>query len=215
MRAFISKKEFQALLHDGMVVMVGGFLGNGSPERLIDAMLETNVKDLTIICNDGGWENKGCGKLIVSGRVKTLIASHIGTNPTAGKLMQEGLMTVRLVPQGTLVEQIRAAGAGLGGILTPTGLNTIVQNGKQIIEVKGIPYLLEEPLHANLALIGGCIADQFGNLRYIESMRNFNPIMATAADIVMADPREIVEMLDPEVIITPNPLVDYVAKEGF
>jgi acetate CoA/acetoacetate CoA-transferase alpha subunit len=114
-----------------------------------------------------------------------------------------------------LVEQIRAGGAGLGGILTPTGLNTIVQDGKQIIEVKGIRYLLEEPLHADLALLGGCIADSFGNLRYIESMRNFNPIMATAADIVIADPREIVGMLDPEVIITPYTLVDFVAKEGF
>ncbi|MFA5037129.1 MAG: 3-oxoacid CoA-transferase subunit A [Candidatus Izemoplasmatales bacterium] len=212
MKAFIKKAEFKQFLKDGITIMIGGFLSNGAPERLIDAILETDVKDLTIICNDGGFETSGSGKLIVAGRVKHLIASHIGTNPTVGTLMQEGKMKVTLVPQGTLVEQIRADGAGLGGVLTPTGLSTMVETGKQIIEVKGIRYLLEEPLHADMALIGGAVADQYGNLRYIKSMRNFNPIMATAADIVIADPREIVDTIDPEQVITSYPLIDYILE---
>lgn len=212
MKAFINKTEFKQMLHNGMTIMIGGFLSNGAPERLIDLILDTDTQDLTVICNDGGFETSGSGKLIVAGRVKHLIASHIGTNPMVGTLMQEGKMKVTLVPQGTLVEQIRASGAGLGGVLTPTGLNTMVETGKQIIEIKGSRYLLEEPLHADLALIGGAIADHYGNLRYIKSMRNFNPIMATAADIVVADPREIVDTIDPEQVITPFPLIDYILE---
>lgn len=210
MKGIITKSAFQALLFDGMVLMVGGFLSNGSPETLIDWVKDSQVKDLTIICNDGGYPDKGVGKLISSGQVKKLIASHIGTNPLVGERMQKGEMEVTLVPQGTLVEQIRAGGAGLGGILTQTGLNTVVEKGKQIIRVKGIDYLLEEPLKADLSLLGGCIADKSGNLRYIETMRNFNPVMALSGNTVVAEARTIVEVLDPECIITPHPLVDYV-----
>jgi len=213
MKGFINREDFKKYVKSGMRIMVGGFLSNGSPDYLIDAILETDVKDLTIICNDGGFEDKGVGKLIVAHRVKTLIASHIGTNPTAGVQMQEGMLNVVLVPQGTLVEQIRADGAGLGGILTPTGLNTIVQDGKTVITVKGKDYLLEEPMHADLALLGGAIADKFGNLRYRKTMRNFNPIMATAADLVIASVSEVVEAIDPECVITQYPLVDFVIKE--
>ncbi len=153
------------------------------------------------------------GRLVMAGRVKKLIASHIGTNPTIGKLMQEGKIIVELVPQGSLIEKIRAYGAGLGGVLTPTGLNTVVADGKRVIQVGGVDYLLEEPLKADLALIGGAIADEFGNLRYRGTMRNFNPIIAMSADIVVAEPSKIIDMIDPEMIITPHPLVDYILKE--
>jgi acetate CoA/acetoacetate CoA-transferase alpha subunit len=213
MRGFICKEQFKTHLHSGMSIMVGGFLANGSPDDLIDYILETDYHDFTIICNDGGFEDRGVGKLIVANRVKKLIASHIGTNPTVGKLMQENKLQVILVPQGTLVEQIRAAGAGLGGILTPTGLNTIVQEGKRIISVNQVDYLLEEPIFADLALIGGAICDQYGNLAYQKTMRNFNPIMATAAKKVIACCAKKVEEMDPEVVITPHPLVDYIVME--
>lgn len=214
MRGFICKETFKNHLSSGMTIMVGGFLANGSPDYLIDLILETNYGDFTIICNDGGFEDRGVGKLIVAARVKKLIASHIGTNPTVGRLMQEGKLEVILVPQGTLVEQIRAAGAGLGGVLTPTGLNTIVQEGKQVIQIKGVDYLLEEPLAADLALLGGAICDKYGNLCYRSSMRNFNPVMATAATKVIANCISQVDTIDPEAVITPYPLVDYIVMEG-
>lgn len=213
MRGYITKEILQSFLSDGMSIMVGGFLSNGSPERLIDYIVESNVKDLTIICNDGGYESKGVGKLIRNNQVKKLIASHIGTNPYVGELMAENKLDVTLVPQGTLVERIRAGGAGLGGILTPTGLNTLVETNKCVITVRGVDYLLEEPLKADLALIGGAIADKYGNLRYIQTMRNFNPIIALAAKTVIAEVYDTVDMLDPEVIITPHPLVDYILEE--
>ncbi len=210
MKSFINNEKFINLLKDGMSVMVGGFLTNGTPEGLIDLMVESGVKDLTIICNDGGYPDKGVGRLIANNQVKKLIASHIGTNPVVGTLMQEGKLEVELVPQGTLAERIRAYGAGLGGILTPTGLDTLVQDGKQIIEVKGKKYLLEEALGGDLALVGGAIADNFGNLKYNKTMRNFNPIIATACDIVVCLPRKIVDEINPEDVITPHPFVDYI-----
>ncbi len=210
MKRFIQANELASLLFDGMTLMVGGFLADGSPEKLVGAVIAAGVKDLTVIANDGGWEDRGVGRLVVLGRVKTLIASHIGTNPTCGRLMQEGKMAVELVPQGTLVERIRAKGAGLGGILTPTGLGTVVQEGKRIVNVGGIDYLLEVPLRADLALLGGAIADRFGNLRYIGSKRNFNPVMALAADTVVAEASAVVDELDPEIVVTPYPVVDYI-----
>lgn len=210
MGKFIDGQIFKSLLKDGMVIHVGGFLTNGSPERLIDLVVESGVKDLTIVCNDGGYEGNGVGKMINNGQVKKLIASHIGTNPDVGRLMNEEKLMVELVPQGTLVERIRAYGAGLGGILTPTGLNTLVQEGKEVINVKGKDYLLEEGLGADMALIGGAIADKYGNLKYKETMRNFNPMMATAAEIVVVEPVKVIDVLDPENVITPNPFVDYI-----
>jgi len=204
-----------SLIEDGMTLMVGGFLTNGTPETLIDWTMDSGKKNLTIICNDGGYPDKGVGKLIQAGRVTKLIASHIGTNPTAGELMQNGQMEVILVPQGTLVEQIRAGGAGLGGILTETGKGTVVENNKRLIEVKGKTYLLEEPLTADISLIGGAITDQFGNLRYVATTRNFNPVMALAATTVVAEVYEIKDYLDPEIIITPHPLVDYIVVGEF
>lgn len=214
MKGFIRESEFQALLHDGMTLLIGGFLANGSPERLISAVLDSGAKDLTVIANDSGFEDRGVGRLVVAGRVSRLIASHIGTNPTTGRLMQEGKLSVTLVPQGTLIERIRAKGAGLGGILTPTGMNTPVADGKRILSVQGRDYLLEEPLGGDLALVGGAVADRFGNLRYLGTMRNFNPVIALAADLVVAEPARIEDMLDPESIVTPHPLVDFVLKEA-
>ena len=210
MRGFIKKNDFKDILKDGISIMVGGFLTNGTPETLIDYVLESKVKNLTIICNDGGYEDKGVGKLIVNNQVRKLIASHIGTNPYVGQLMQEGKIEVELVPQGTLAERIRAFGAGLGGILTPTGLDTIVESNKQVLEVNGKKYLLEEPLGADLALLGGAVVANNGNLKYKETMRNFNPVMATAAEIVVVEPFIRVEEIDPEDVITPYPFVDYI-----
>ncbi|MFA5289603.1 MAG: 3-oxoacid CoA-transferase subunit A [Candidatus Izemoplasmatales bacterium] len=213
MKGYVNQASFKALLRDDMVIMVGGFLANGSPERLIDLVAESQVKNLTVICNDGGYVDLGVGKIIAQGQVRKLIASHIGTNPNVGTLMQEGEMEVELVPQGTLAERIRAGGAGLGGILTPTGMDTIVENGKKVIEVKGIKYLLEEPLKADLALIGGAEADKYGNLAYIQTMRNFNPLMALASELVVVEPHRFTRVIDPECVITPHPLVDYILKE--
>lgn len=210
MKAFIDGEKFKTFLKDGMSIMVGGFLSNGSPERLIDKVIESGVKDLTIICNDGGFEDKGVGRLIVNNQVKKLIASHIGTNPTVGKLMNEKKMEVELVPQGTLAERIRAYGAGLGGILTPTGLDTMVEERKRKIDLNGKQYLVEVALGADMALLGGAIVDKFGNVRYIQTMRNFNPIIATAANIVVCEPRKIIDEIDPENVITPHPFVDYI-----
>lgn len=215
MSKIISKDFFKSLLKDGLVIHVGGFLTNGTPEGLIDLLVESGVKDLTIICNDGGYEGGGVGKLIDNHQVKKLIASHIGTNPEVGRLMNVQALDVELVPQGTLIERIRAFGAGLGGVLTPTGLKTMVEEGKQVIEVKGKPYLLEEALGADIALIGGAVADKYGNLRYQETMRNFNPMMATAAEIVVVEPVKTLDELDPECIITPHPFVDYILGGNF
>lgn len=210
MNKIINKDFFKSLLRDGLSIHVGGFLTNGTPETLIDLIVESGVKDLTIICNDGGYVDGGVGKLISNHQVKKLIASHIGTNPEVGRLMNAKELEVELVPQGTLVERIRSHGAGLGGVLTATGLKTMVEVGKQVIQVQGKDYLLEVALGADMALIGGAIADNYGNLQYQETMRNFNPVMATAAEIVVVEPVKIVDEIDAECVITPYPLVDYI-----
>lgn len=209
MKSIINEEKFKDLLFDGMSIMVGGFLTNGTPEGLIDLVVESNVQDITIICNDGGFPDKGVGKLVTNHQVKKIIASHIGTNPLVGSLMQEGSLEVELVPQGTLAERIRAFGAGLGGVLTPTGLDTLVQEGKKVIELQGKQYILEVALGADMALIGGAIADNYGNLKYNKTMRNFNPVMATACKVVVCKPRKIIDEIDPENVITPYPFVDY------
>lgn len=203
-------------VNDGMVVMIAGFLSCGTPETFIDALIEKGTKDLTIICNDTGFPDKGIGRLIVNKQVKKVITSHIGTNPETGRQMNEGEMEVILTPQGTIAEQVRAAGAGLGGVITPTGLGTIVEEGKQIIEIKGKKYLVEEPLHADIALIHAEKADTKGNLVYEYSATNFNPLMAMAADTVIVEAEQIVEVgdLDPNFIHTPHIFVDMIVKGG-
>ena len=206
MNKFVTVKEAADKIHDGMTVMVGGFLGVGNPIALIDELVARNVKDLTIICNDTAYPEVGVGKLITNHQVKALIATHIGTNNNTIDQMNAGELKVTLQPQGTLAEQIRAAGAGLGGVLTQTGLGTVVENGKQKITVDGKEYLLEKPVRADVAIIGANIADEEGNLVYKGTSQNFSPMMATAADTVIVEPQEIVATgsIAPENVKTPG-----------
>jgi acetate CoA/acetoacetate CoA-transferase alpha subunit len=213
MKEIIKITDLKNHLFDGMSIMVGGFMAIGTPELLIDEIVRLNIKDITIICNDAGFVDLGVGKLIVNGQVKKLIASHIGLNPEAGRLMSEGLMECELVPQGTLAEQIRAGGAGLGGFLTPTGLGTVVEEGKKIITVDGKDFILELPLRADLALLYGTTVDKYGNTNFTKTTRNFNPVMATATDLVIVQARKMVDRIDPDNVMTPHIFVDYIVKE--
>ena len=213
MKEIIKISDLKNHLFDGMSIMVGGFMAVGTPELLIDEIVRLNIKDITIICNDAGFVDKGVGKLIVNGQVKKLIASHIGLNPEAGRLMSEGIMECELVPQGTLAEQIRAGGAGLGGFLTPTGLGTIVEEGKEIINVNSKDYILELPIRADLALLYGTTVDKYGNTNFTKTTRNFNPVMATATDLVIVQARTMVDRIDPDNVDTPHIFVDYIVKE--
>ena len=199
---------------DGMTLMIGGFLGVGTPEIFIDELIKREIKDLTIIANDTSFVDNGLGRLIESKQVKKVIASHIGTNSETGRQMNEKEMEVELVPQGPLAERVRSGGTGLGGVLTPTGLGTMVEEGKQKIEVDGITYLLETALRADVALLLGHKVDKKGNTIYDKSARNFNPLMAMAADTVIMLAENLVEVgdIDAEHIITPGILVDYIVK---
>ena len=199
---------------DGMTLMIGGFLGVGTPEIFIDELIKREIKDLTIIANDTSFVDKGLGRLIESKQVKKVIASHIGTNPETGRQMNEKEMEVELVPQGTLAERVRSGGTGLGGVLTPTGLGAMVEEGKRKIEVGGITYLLETALRVDVALLLGHKVDKKGNTLYDKSARNFNPLMAMAADTVIMLAENLVEVgdIDAEHIITPGILVDYIVK---
>ena len=214
MNKFITAKEAAEKVKDGMTVMIGGFLGVGTPHAIIDALVEKGVKDLTVIANDTAYPEVGIGKLVTNHQVKHLIASHIGTNNNTIDQMNAGEMQVTLQPQGTLAEQVRAGGAGLGGVLTQTGLGTVVENGKKKVTVDGKEFLLEKPLHADVALIGASISDEAGNLVYKGTSQNFNPMMATAADLVIAEASEVVPTgsLAPETIKTQAILVDYLVK---
>ncbi|MBE3591878.1 MAG: 3-oxoacid CoA-transferase subunit A [Thermoanaerobacter sp.] len=216
MNKVVKLEDLKPLLKDGMTMMIGGFLANGTPERLIDLLIDMKVKDLTIIANDTSFPDRGIGRLVVAGLVKKVITSHIGTNPETGRLMNEGKLEVELVPQGTLVERIRAYGSGLGGILTPTGVGTVVEIGKEKITVNGKKYLLELPLGADVALLKGSIVDEFGNIYYKGTTRNFNPLMALAAQTVIVEAEKIVKVgeFKPEDVMTPGVLVDYIVKGG-
>ncbi|HHW4411857.1 acetate CoA-transferase subunit alpha [Citrobacter freundii] len=208
----ITLQDAAGFFRDGMTIMVGGFMGVGTPPRLVQALLESGVRDLTLIANDTAFVDTGIGPLIVNGRVSKVIASHIGTNPETGRRMIAGEMDVQLVPQGTLIEQIRCGGAGLGGFLTPTGVGTIVEDGKQTLTLDGKTWLLERPLRADLALIRAHRADMLGNLTYQLSARNFNPLIALAADITLVEPDEMVETgeLLPDQIVTPGAVIDHI-----
>lgn len=208
----ITLQDATGFFRDGMTIMVGGFMGVGTPPRLVEALLESGVRDLTLIANDTAFVDTGIGPLIVNGRVSKVIASHIGTNPETGRRMIAGEMDVQLVPQGTLIEQIRCGGAGLGGFLTPTGVGTVVEDGKQTMILDGKTWLLERPLRADLALIRAHRADMLGNLTYQLSARNFNPLIALAADITLVEPDEMVETgeLLPDQIITPGAVIDHI-----
>ena len=214
MNKLISVDEAVSKIKDGMVVMIGGFMANGTPKKIVDALVAANVKNLTIICNDTAFPDKGIGLLIVNKQVKKVITSHIGTNPITIDQMNNKDIEVEFNPQGTLAERIRCAGAGLGGFLTPTGIGTVVEQGKQKMTVDGKEYLLELPLKADVALIGASIGDKEGNLLYKGTSQNFNPIMAMAADIVIAEVQELVEIgqLPMENVHTPSIFVKYIVK---
>ncbi len=197
-----------------MSIMFGGFMGCGTPDKIVKIILDSGIKDLTIIGNDTAFVDTGVGPLITNNRVKKLIASHIGTNPETGKKMISGEIEVELVPQGTLAERIRCGGAGLGGILTPTGVGTIVEEGKQVLTINGIKYLLELPICADLAIVQAHKADYSGNLVYQYAARNFNPLIATAAKTVIAQVDHLVEVgqIDADSVMTPAALVDFIVS---
>jgi acetate CoA/acetoacetate CoA-transferase alpha subunit len=208
-----SADEAVTPIKDGSVIMVGGFMACGTPEILIDALVKKGVINLTIICSDGGWPDRGVGKLIINGQVKRLIASHVGLNPEVARRCNTNgadRLELTLVPQGTLAEQIRAAGAGLGGVLTPAGVGTVIAEGKRIVNIDGKDFLLEKSLRADFALIGVSKIDKFGNSIFFGTTRNFNPLMATAADYVIAGACEIVETgsLDPNTVHLSGVLID-------
>ena len=212
----VSAEEAVAMIPNGARVMVGGFMGVGTPERLVDELVRQNKSKLTVICNDAGLPGKGVGKLFDATLVSTLIASHIGLNPKAQQQMMAKQIAVDLVPQGTLVERIRAGGCGLGGVLTPTGVGTIVEEGKQHVQLNGKTFLLETAMRADFALIHAFVADHLGNLTYLLTARNFNPVMAMAADTVIVTAEHIVPVgvIAPDQVITPAPLVDYLVMNG-
>ena len=212
----IALKDAVAMIPDGASLMVGGFMAVGTPERLIDELVRQGKRNLTVIANDTAMPGRGVGKLISAGLIGRVIASHIGLNPETQQQMMAGKIAVDLVPQGTLIERIRAGGFGLGGILTPTGVGTVVEEGKRRIEVDGKNYLLEIALRAEFALVHAFLADYLGNLSYALTARNFNPVVVMAADtvIVTADHIVPVGVIAPDHVVTPAPIVDYlVANE--
>jgi acetate CoA/acetoacetate CoA-transferase alpha subunit len=209
MKKAVPVREAAERVRPGAVVMVGGFMGVGSPHRLIDELIRQHIGDLTLVCNDTARPGFGVGKLIDAGLVRKVIASHIGTNPRTQSLMLEGGLEVELVPQGTLAERVRAGGFGLGGILTPTGVGTLVAEGKRTLDVDGRTFLVETALKADVALIAARRADYHGNLEYALTARNFNPLMALAATTTIAEAEDIVPVgsIAPDAVITPGVLV--------
>ena len=208
-------QEAVGMITDGACLMIGGFIACGTPEPLMDELVRQGKRDLTVIANDTATPGVGIGKLVRAKLLRKVIASHIGLNAETQQQMMAGELEVELVPQGTLIERIRAGGAGLGGILTPTGVGTVVEKGKQKISVDGRDYLLETALHADFALVHALMSDYLGNLAYALTARNFNPVIATAATTVIATAEHIVPVgvIAPDHVVTPVPLVDYVIAE--
>ncbi len=212
----MSAEEAVRHVEPGGKLMIGGFNYGGIPYSLVDALAESGVDDLELIANDTAYEGVGHGKLVENGQVRKVVASHVGLNKSTQRLFNEGKMELELVPQGTFVERVRAGGFGLGGILTPTGVGTVHEDGKQVLEVEGKRYILELPLKADVAFIRGYRADRYGNLTYFGTNRNFNPAMATAAEMVIAEVDAILEVgeLDPNDVVTPGILVDILVLKG-
>lgn len=208
----ISMKEATDKIQDGMTIMVGGFLANGTPDKIIDALVQKNVKNLTLICNDTGFPERGVGKMVVNKQFKKMIASHVGTNPETANQMNSGETEVVLVPQGTLAERVRCGGNGLGGFYTPTGVGTEVELGKEKKIIDGKEYILESPLRADVAILRASKVDKKGNMVFNKTMKNFNPLMATAADLVIVEADEIVEVgeINPEHVMCSGIFVDYI-----
>ena len=204
-------EEAVSRIPDGASLMVGGFMGVGTSERLMDELVRQGKRNLTVIANDTAMPGVGIGKLVGANLLRKVITSHIGLNPETQQKMIAGELEVELVPQGTLIERIRSAGYGLGGVLTPTGVGTVVEKGKRKLEVDGREYLLETALHADFALVQAFLADYLGNLTYVLTARNFNPVIAMAATTVIADAEHVVPvgMISPDHVITPAVLVDY------
>lgn len=210
----ISVQQAAEFIKDGISVMVGGFLQCGTPTLVIDEVLKNKTHDLTLIANDTSFPTSDRGKLIVEKRIKKAIVSHIGKNPETGRQMHENELIVELVPQGTLAERIHAGGAGLGGFLTPTGVGTLVQRGKQTIHLEGKEFILEKPLRADVALIYGSKVDSFGNVSFYGTTRNLNPIMAMAADTVIVEADVYCEeALNPNEVVIPGIFIDYIVKK--
>jgi acetate CoA/acetoacetate CoA-transferase alpha subunit len=212
----VSAEEAVAMIPNGATIMVGGFMGVGTPERLIDELVRQKKSELSVIANDAAIPGRGIGKRFDASLVATITASHIGLNPKAQEQMMARKVAVNLVPQGTLVERIRAGGSGLGGVLTPTGAGTIVEENKQQIEIDGKQFLLETALRSEFALVHAFLADYLGNLSYALTARNFNPVMAMAADTVIVTAENIVPVgvIAPDHVVTPAPLVDYLIANG-
>jgi acetate CoA/acetoacetate CoA-transferase alpha subunit len=207
----VSLERAVAMIPDGASLMIGGFMGVGTPERIIDEIVRQGKQQLTVIANDTASPEIGIGKLVRAKSLRKVIASHIGLNPETQRQMMSGELEVELVPQGTLVERIRAAGYGLGGVLTSTGVGTLVDENKRHVEVDGTTYLVETALAADFALVHAFLADYLGNLTYVLTARNFNPVMAMAGATVIAEPVHIVPvgLIAPDHVATPAPLVDY------
>ncbi len=212
----VSSEEAVSIIPDGATLMIGGFMGVGTPERLIDEIVRQGKRNLTVIANDTALPGRGIGKLVDAGLINRTITSHIGLNPETQKQMIAGKIVVDLVPQGTLIERIRAGGFGLGGVLTPTGVGTVVEEGKQKVQVNGATYLIETALHAEFALIDAFLADYLGNLSYALTARNFNPVIAMAADTTIVTAEHIVPVgvIAPDHVVTPAPLVHYLVTNG-
>ena len=212
----VSLDQAVAMIPDGASVMIGGFMAVGTPERLIDEIVRQNKRDLTVIANDTAAPGRGIGKLITARSVRKVIASHIGLNPETQRQMMAKEIEVELVPQGTLIERIRAGGFGLGGVLTQTGIGTPVEDGKQQVEVDGKCYLVETALRADFALVQAFIADYLGNLGYALTSRNFNPVIAMAAStvIVCADNIVPIGVMSPDHVVTPAPVVDFLVANA-
>lgn len=211
MKKIISVSEAGKLIENDTSIMVGGFLRCGTPVKVIEEILKNGISGLTLIANDTSYVDHDRGKLVANKCLKKVITTHIGLNPETGKQMDNGDIEVELVPMGTLIERIRAGGAGLGGVLTPTGVGTLVENGKQSMEIDGKKYLLEKPITADVALIYGTKADRFGNVYLHGTTKNFNVVMATAAKTVIVEADELVDdCLNPDDIAIPGIFVDYI-----
>jgi acetate CoA/acetoacetate CoA-transferase alpha subunit len=207
----VSVTDAVAMIPDGASLMVGGFMGVGTPEPLVDELVRQGKHGLTVIANDTALPGRGIGKIVSAGLLGKVIASHIGLNPETQRQMLAGVLEVELAPQGSLIERIRAGGCGLGGVLTQTGLGTAAEAGKQLVEIDGRTWLLETPLRADFALVEAFLADYAGNLAYALTERNFNPVIAMAAETVIVCAANIVPIgvIAPDHVVTPAPLVDY------
>ncbi len=216
MKKALSPNAVANLVPDGARIMIGGFMGVGTPTKIIDALVAAGKKDLTLIANDTALPGRGIGKLVSARAFSRIVVSHIGLNPETQRQMNAGILEVKLVPQGTLIECIRAGGVGLGAVVTPTGLGTPVEEGKQVLEIKGKKFLVEEPIRADFAFIAARQADYLGNLEYSLTAQNFNPTMAMAADTVVAEPEHIVPVgvIPPDAVRTPASLVDHLIERS-